>query len=300
LNFGFFLAMTHKWDLIVSAHAKINLGLYVLGKRSDGYHDIWTIFQELEFHDTLYFRKHADKLLITTDHPSLPIGENNLVWQAVRLLSQHISCPENVTIHIEKNIPLGSGLGGGSSDAATTLLGMNRLFQLGLSPNELAEFGVELGSDVPFFLHGGTALATGRGEHIRPLSGFSPTWVLLVNPGIHISSGWAYKNVNLRLTNSQEIISVLPRGKDIVITGAHRTPLKNLLEEPVIKKYPVIRSIKAQLLDNGAEWAMMSGSGSTVFGIFSRKASVEKARQYMERPDWLVVVTQTRMKKTVF
>jgi 4-diphosphocytidyl-2-C-methyl-D-erythritol kinase len=251
--------MTHKWDLIVPAHAKINLGLYVLGKRSDGYHDIWTIFQELEFHDTLYFRKHADKLLITTDHPSLPIGENNLVWQAVRLLNQRTSCPENVMIHIEKNIPLGAGLGGGSSDAAITLLGMN-----------------------------------------RPLSGFSPVWVLLVNPGIHISSGWAYKNVNLRLTNSQEIISVLPQGKDIVITGAHRTPLKNLLEEPVIKKYPVIRSIKAQLLDNGAEWAMMSGSGSTVFGIFSRKASVEKARQYMERPDWLVVVTQTRMKKTVF
>ena len=218
------------------------------------------------------------------------------------MLSQRVSCPENVTIHIEKNIPLGAGLGGGSSDAATTLLGMNHLFQLGLSPNELAQFGAELGSDVPFFLHGGTALATGRGEHIRPLSGFSPVWVLLVNPGIHISSGWAYKNVNLRLTNSQEIISVLPRGKDkdIVITGAHRTPLKNLLEEPVIKKYPVIRSIKAQLLDSGAEWAMMSGSGSTVFGIFSRKASVEKARQYMERPDWLVVVTQTRMKKTVF
>ena len=288
------------WDLIVPAHAKINLGLYVLGKRSDGYHDIWTIFQELEFHDTLHFRKHADKLLITTDHPSLPIRENNLVWQAVRLLSQRVSCPENVTIHIKKNIPLGAGLGGGSSDAATTLLGMNHLFQLGLSPNELAEFGAELGSDVPFFLHGGTALATGRGEHIRPLSGFSPAWVLLVNPGIHISSGWSYKNLNLRLTNSQKIISVLPQGKDIVIIGAHQTPLKNLLEEPVIKKYPLIRSIKAQLLDNGAEWAMMSGSGSTVFGIFSRKASVEKARQYMERPDWLVVVTQTRMKRIVF
>jgi 4-diphosphocytidyl-2-C-methyl-D-erythritol kinase len=293
--------MTHEWDLIVPAHAKINLGLYVLGRRSDGYHEIRTIFQELEFHDTLCFRKHADKLRITTDHPSLPIGENNLVWQAVRLLSQRTSCPENVVIHIEKKIPLGAGLGGGSSNAAATLLGMNRLFQLGLPLNELAVLGAELGSDVPFFLHGGTALATGRGEHIHPLSDVSPVWVLLVNPGIHVSSGWAYKNLNLRLTNSQEIISVLPQERDIVLTGVKRTPLKNMLEEPVIRKYPVIRSIKAQLLDNGAEWAMMCGSGSTVFGIFNRKASVEKARQHMERPDWLVVVTQTKiLERTTF
>jgi 4-diphosphocytidyl-2-C-methyl-D-erythritol kinase len=292
--------MTHEWDLIVPAHAKINLGLYVLGRRSDGYHEIRTIFQELEFHDTLYFRKHTDKLRITTDHPSLPIEENNLIWQAVRLLSQRTSCPENVIIHIKKNIPLGAGLGGGSSNAAATLCGMNRLFQLGLPLHELAALGAELGSDVPFFLHGGTALATGRGENIHSLSNISPVWVLLVNPGIHVSSGWAYKNLNLRLTNSQEIISVLPQERDIVLTGAKRTSLKNMLEEPVIRKYPIIRSIKTQLLDNGAEWAMMCGSGSTVFGIFSRKASVEKARKHMERPDWLVVATQTRVKKTGF
>lgn len=292
--------MTHDWDLIVPAHAKINLGLYVLGKRSDGYHDIWTIFQELEFHDTLYFRKHADKLLITTDHPSLPVGENNLVWQAVRLLSRRTSCPENVAIHLEKRIPLGAGLGGGSSNAAATLRGMNRLFQLGLPLNELAALAAELGSDVPFFLHGGTALATGRGENIHPLSDISPVWILLVNPGIQVSSGWAYKNVNLRLTNFQEIISVLPQGKDIVLTGKNRTLLHNMLEEPVIKQYPVIRSIKTQLLDEGAEWTMMCGSGSTVFGIFSRNALVEKARQHMERPDWLVIVTQTRKRNTVF
>jgi len=290
--------MSNNWDLIVPAHAKINLGLYVLGKRSDGYHDIRTIFQELEFHDTIYFRKQADKLLITTDHASLPVGENNLVRQAVRLLNQRTACPVNVAIHIKKNIPLGAGLGGGSSNAAATLIGMNRLFQLGLTLNELAALGAELGSDVPFFLCGGTALARGRGENIQPLPGVPPVWVLLINPGIHVSSGWAYKNLNLKLTNSQEVISLLPQTRDIVITGTARFPLRNMLEEPVIKKYPLIRSIKAQLLDNDAEWAMMSGSGSTVFGIFSGKTLVEKAQEQMKRPDWLVVVTQTIMKQT--
>ncbi len=292
--------MTREWDLILLAHAKINLGLYVLGKRPDGYHDIWTIFQELEFHDTLYFHKQKDRLLITTNHPLLSTGEDNLVWQAIRLLNKRTSCPENVAIHIEKNIPLGSGLGGGSSNAAAALIGMNRLFQLGLPHYKLAEFGAELGSDVPFFLYGGTALARGRGDRIQPLSGFPSVWVLLVNPGIHISSGWAYKNVNLKLTNSREINSVFPNLNNIVITGSNRSLLKNMLEEPVIQKYPVIRSIKTQLLDNGAEWAMMCGSGSTVFGIFSSKASVEKARQQMKRPDWLVVATQTTVKKVHF
>jgi 4-diphosphocytidyl-2-C-methyl-D-erythritol kinase len=289
--------MPNDWDLILPAHAKINLGLYVLGKRSDGYHDIWTIFQELEFHDTLYFRKQSEKLIITTNQPMLPVGKDNLVWQAIQLLHQRTSCPEAVAIHIEKNIPLGAGLGGGSSNAAAALIGMNQLFHLGLTHHELAVIGTELGSDIPFFLYGGTALARGRGEKIQPLSGFPSVWVLLINPGIHISSGWAYKNLNLKLTNFKEIISVLPELNGIVVTGSNPSSLKNMLEEPVMKKYPVIGSIKAQLLDNGAEWAMMCGSGSTVFGIFSSKASIEKARQQMERPDWLMVVTQTTMKK---
>jgi len=204
-----------------------------------------------------------------------------------------------VAVHIEKHSPLGAGLGGGSSNAAAALNGMNRLFQLGLSQPELAALGAELGSDVPFFLYGGTALATGRGEQLQPLAGFPSVWVLLVNPGIHVSSGWAYKNLNLKLTNSQGVNSVHPQGTHLVITGANRTFLQNMLEEPVIKKYPVIQSIKAQLLNFGAEWAMMSGSGSTVFGIFHSEASVEKARQQMERPGWLVVVTRTMQRPAV-
>ena len=288
--------MTH-WDLTIPSYAKINLGLSVLGKRPDGYHNIHTIFQELEFHDTLYFRKHQAPVKITTDHASLPVGKKNLVWQAVRIVQQHTGCSDQVAIHLEKRIPIGAGLGGGSSNAAAVLSGMNHLFQLGLSHNELVELGSQLGSDVPFFLYGGMALATGKGEQIQPLADLSPAWVVLVNPGIHVSSGWAYKNVNLKLTNSEEIISVLQNVDNQGITGMKHALLQNVLEGPVSQKYPVIQAIKAQLLEQGAEWAMMSGSGSTVFGIFSDNASAENTRQKMERPGWLAVVTRTKQRK---
>lgn len=283
--------MASEWELIVPAHAKINLALYVLGKRPDGYHDIWTILQEVTLHDTLYFRRDSAPLRLTTDQPALAVGADNLVRRAARLLHERTGCPENVAIHLKKRIPVGAGLGGGSSDAAAALSGLNRLFQLGLSQAELAALGAELGSDVAFFLYGGAALATGRGEQIQPLAALPARWILLVNPGIHVSSGWAYKNLNLKLTNFAALRNVLPKSDTPVMTGDQRFPAQNMLEEPVIRTYPVIRSIKGQLLERGAEWAMMSGSGSTVFGIFRSKAAAEQARQQIARPDWLVVVT---------
>ncbi len=292
--------MMPSYDLVLPSHAKINLGLSILGKRQDGYHDIRTIFQELEFHDTIYFRKYSRPLVITTDHASLPVGEENLVYQAVRLLKDTMGCSDQIAIHIKKRTPLGSGLGGGSSNAAITLLGLNHLFQLGLSVDRLASLGSELGSDVPFFLYGGAAMATGRGENIHPLPDFPTSWIVLINPGIHISSGWAYKNVNLKLTNSEDINRVLLRLQDVGITGFHHYfPIKNMLEESVIKKYPIIRSIQLQLLMCGAEWAMMSGSGSTVFGVFRSRESAEKTLQHMERSDWLMVVTRTKQRTCV-
>jgi len=290
--------MIPKWDLTVPAYAKLNLGLRVLGKRADGYHAIETIFQELEFHDTLHFRKRPGHFSLTTDHATLPVGERNLVWRTVQLLHQHTGCPTEFTIHLEKHIPIGAGLGGGSSDAAATLLGMNRLFRLNLSQERVSELGAQLGSDVVFFLHGGTAFASGRGEIIYPLADISPTWVVLVNPGIHISSGWAYKKLNLKLTNFQDIISVHPKFDGGHIAGLRDVCPENVLEYPVIQKYPVIREIKAALHWYGAEWTMMSGSGSTVFGIFKQKCAAEHARQCMEQPGWLVVLTRTKQRAT--
>lgn len=284
------------YDLILPSYAKINLGLYVLGKRADGFHDIWTIFQELEFHDTLYFRRSSEPLRITTTHPELAVGADNLVYRAVQLFQEYTGCPMPVHIHIEKSIPLGAGLGGGSSNAATTLRGMNRLFELHLTTEELCALGAKLGSDVPFFLYGGTAVATGRGEQLRRYPSFPPFWVLLIFPGFEVSSGWAYKNLNLKLTNSEGIISLLPQFNDIVITGDAQTPFVNMLEEPVIKKYPIIGCIKARLLHYGAEWALMSGSGSSVFGIFRDKTTAEHALQHLEQPDWMMIVTGIRRK----
>ncbi len=276
-------------DLRMPSHAKINLGLYVLGKRPDGYHDIWTIFQELEFHDVLYFTKRDAPLTLTTNHPTLPVGDENLVCRAARAFAQKTGCPTQLAIHLEKQIPLGAGLGGGSSNAAAALCGLNQLFQVGASREELAALGATLGSDVPFFLHGGTAIGTGRGEQIEPLPDLPPCWILLINPRIHVSSAWAYKNINLKLTNFPTKNNVFLQQHNAV-TDALRT-LENMLEEPVISHYPIIASIKNLLLEEGAEWASMSGSGSTVFGVFKEKELAEQALRQIERPDWLLVVT---------
>ena len=276
-------------DLRMPSHAKINLGLYVLGKRPDGYHDIWTIFQELEFHDVLYFTKRDAPLTLTTNHPTLPVGDENLVCRAARAFAQKTGCPTQLAIHLEKQIPLGAGLGGGSSNAAAALCGLNQLFQVGASREELAALGATLGSDVPFFLHGGTAIGTGRGEQIEPLPDLPPCWILLINPRIHVSSAWAYKNINLKLTNFPTKNNVFSQQHNAV-TDALRT-LENMLEEPVISHYPIIASIKNLLLEEGAEWASMSGSGSTVFGVFKEKGLAEQALRQIERPDWLLVVT---------
>lgn len=286
--------MLHDYDLALPSYAKINLGLHVVAKRPDGYHAIETIFQELEFHDMLYFRKHAGTLAIESSNPELPLGESNLVYKAIRLLQQHCKCPTQVRVYIEKNIPLGAGLGGGSSNAAKTLAGMNQLFRLGLSVDELAELGAQLGSDVSFFQYGGTALGSGRGEQIRSLPDFPQFWFLLINPGIHVSSAWAYKNINLKLTNSKGLISLSTLFEAGHVTESSFRALANDLEAPVMEKYPIIRSIKTQLCENGAEWAMMSGSGSTVFGIFHKKEFAENALRQIKNPDWLTVVTQSR------
>ena len=294
------LSIMDNWDLVLPAYAKINLGLRVLGKRPDGFHAIQTIFQEVEFHDTLYFTKQTPEFSLTTNHASLPSGKQNLIWQAVQLLRKETGCSTPAAIHLDKHIPLGAGLGGGSSDAAAALQGLNALFELQLSQRCLAELGAQLGSDVAFFLYGGTAVASGRGEQVQPLADIEPVWVVLVNPGIHVSSAWAYKNLNLKLTNFRPLISVLSKFEEGHVAGIKQLFSENMLEKPVIREYPVIQEIKNTLQAQGAEWTLMSGSGSTVFGIFTEKAAAEYARQCVEQPGWLVVLTRTKQRTTTF
>ncbi|PID57043.1 4-(cytidine 5'-diphospho)-2-C-methyl-D-erythritol kinase [candidate division KSB3 bacterium] len=286
--------MQHNYDLALPSYAKINLGLKVLAQRPDGYHAIETIFQEIEFHDMLYFRKQPGALTLDSDHPALPLDKDNLVYKAIQLLRDHCRCPDRVHVYIQKNIPLGAGLGGGSSNAAKTLEAMNQLFDLRLSVSELAELSAKLGSDISFFHYGGTALGTGRGEEIYPLPGVPRFWILLVNPRIHVSSAWAYKNINLKLTNSHGLINVFRILKAGHITDFPFRALSNDLEGPVMERYPIVRSIKKQLCEAGAEWAMMSGSGSTVFGIFYKKEFAENALQQLQNPDWMTCLTRMR------
>ncbi len=290
----------HEWELSLRSHAKMNLGLYVLGRRPDGFHNIWTIFQELEWHDTLYVRRQTGRSTFTTNHPDLPTGKDNLVCQALQLLREYTGFSDHIGIHLEKRLPLSAGLGGGSSNAAATLRGLNHLVNGACSLEELHTLAAELGSDVPFFLYGGTAIGTGRGENIHLLDDLPTTWVVLVNPKISVSSGWAYKNINLKLTNSEGIIRVLQNLKDIAITGEGRVSLHNMLEQPVIEQHPVIGSLKTRLLECGAEWAMMSGSGATVFGIFQDQEQAAQALHRMQQPGWVTHVTCFKHRTSLF
>lgn len=286
------------WDVQLAAHAKINLGLRILGKRPDGFHAIETVFQEVGFHDTLLLRQHAGDWTFTTTHPDLPTDARNLVVRAARLFQQETGRGARVAVHLEKRIPLGAGLGGGSSDAAATLRGLDRLCHTQLPQERLADMGARLGADVAFFLYGGTAVASGRGEVVRPICLADPRWVVIVHPGIHISSAWAYKNVNLKLTKSQAVNSVLSKFEAGHIAAIQKALPENALEAPVIREYPVIQDIKAALQAHGAEWALMSGSGSSVFGLFLQRQAAEDARRSLERPGWYVVVTHTYQRTT--
>lgn len=230
----------------VRSYAKINWSLRVIGKRDDGFHDLETIFQTVSLHDTLTFRE-SERLEITCSDPSIPTDERNLVARAARALGV-----ERVAIHIEKRIPAGGGLGGGSSNAATTLVTLAKMFRIDTPLESLA---LELGSDVPFFLMGGTAYATGRGEVLRQLPDVGAMPLLLVLPELHVSTAEAFAS----LTRFSRPAGMRPFDfRDFV----------NDFEEPVFARHPELRDYKQRLRDAGAVWAGMSGSGSTVAGAF--------------------------------
>ena len=249
----------------VSSLAKVNLGLKILEKRDDGNHNLHSLFIEQEFVDKLLFSS-SESFSILNEGIEVPIDESNLASQAYSLL--HPEKPEDAPeyqIHLHKKIPIGAGLGGGSSNAAATLKTLNKLWQLNYSNQKLEKLGKMLGADVPFFISGGCQLAEGIGDILTPINA---EWLrdfkfLLVIPPIYISTAWAYKNVNSLLTGTKDIPKFAPL----------ETPVKwrifeNDFEKVVISTYPEIGTIKQNLLEAGALWAGLSGSGSTVYGIF--------------------------------
>lgn len=258
--------------------AKVNLRLEILKKREDGYHEIRTIFQKISLHDTLHFSLRQRRgVRITTDHPGLPTGKRNLVYQAVRSLLERSDYGGGVDVEIEKRIPLGAGLGGGSSNGATALAALNRLLKINLTQKELMEVGAEIGADVPFFLFEGSAIGSGVGERLRKIT--LPTiWYILIYPNFEVSTRWAYQNFILTKTKYHFNLHKLLKTPEGIV---HL--LWNDLEGVVSGEYSEIRIMKRMLASAGAMGTMMTGSGPTVFGLFFGEKQATEAYQRLKR-----------------
>lgn len=272
----------------IRAPAKINLSLRIVGKRRDGYHLLDTImipvglYDEIEITRPKNLRPAAAPLSVTCDHPLVPSGKRNLAYQAARLLLGKRAASEPLRIHIRKNIPVGAGLGGGSSDAAATLLGLNRLLRLKKTRRELLSLAAAIGADVPFFIHGRPVRARGIGDEIRPLRFRRRLWVVILYPCFPVSTRWAYRSLSYTLTKGIENTSLNFSTSSRL--GIARS-LVNDLERVVFRRYPQIATLKNRLLQEGAAAALMSGSGSSVFGIFLTGEEAGKAFRHLRKED---------------
>jgi 4-diphosphocytidyl-2-C-methyl-D-erythritol kinase len=273
------------------AYAKINLGLEVLGRRPDGYHELRSVLQTIDFHDRLSFERAPSGIHLTVVGADLPVGPDNLVHRAAHLLAEAAAWRGGAAIHLEKRIPPGAGLGGGSADAATTLLALDRLWGLGASAPELHRLASRLGMDVPFFLYGGTALAVGRGDEIYPLALGIDFPIVLILPDFSISTAAAYGS--LRLTNQDPGLKLQHFAWSTPSVFTKLGELVNDLEEATGGNSLSIQGYKKALLEQGAAISMMSGSGSSVYGIFHDEASARKAAGLLSLRGTRALATRT-------
>jgi 4-diphosphocytidyl-2-C-methyl-D-erythritol kinase len=248
------------------AYAKINIGLRILHKRSDGYHDIETIFHQINLYDELSFEP-AEVVKLTTSSPGIPHDSTNLCLRAAQLLREHAGRREGIEIKLEKHTPVGAGLGGGSTDAAAVLVALNTLWKCGMQHHELVSLASQLGSDVPFFLQGGTAVGTSRGEVLEYFSLNVPYWILTVTPSIHIATAWAYSHVQLETNAGAKPLRTLVE-ESMANPGEMQKHIRNDFQELVFNNYPEIRKLKTKLESSGSVFAQLSGSGSSLFGFF--------------------------------
>ena len=272
------------------AYAKVNLGLEVLGRREDGYHELRTILQTIDFHDELTFEAEDAGIRLTTNDSSLGTGEN-LVVCAANLLADAAGYRGGAFIHLEKRVPKGLGLGGGSSDAATTLVALDRLWKTRASPQDLHRLAASIGMDVPFFLYGGTALAVSRGDEVYPLEMPADLPIVLILPDFSISTAEAYGN--LRLTNREAGLKLLHFAWNLPEVRVGLRELVNDLESAAFDRFDFIQEYKRLLLDLGATSSMMSGSGSSVFGIFHDEASAGDAARSLGLRGIRAIATKT-------
>ncbi len=267
--------------MMIRAYAKINLGLRIVGKRDDGYHEIETVFHRINVFDEITFEESPD-ISCTTNLSDILNDENNLCLRAARLLQRTYGIRKGARILLEKNIPIGAGLGGGSSDAASTFLALCKFWRI--SKPDLHSLTLQLGSDVPYFLNNGTAYATGRGDILEYFSCDVPYWIVAVYPNIHISTEWAYKNIQLKKIQASD----KPSLKQILIEHI-QTPrmLMNLIQndfEPlVLREHKTVAETKQALYLAGADFAQLSGSGSSVYGLFSSQESARKSAETLRK-----------------
>lgn len=278
-------------EIIVKSYGKINLSLDILYKRPDNYHEIRSVMQTIDLFDRLSFKEQEKGITIETDNPDLPIDNENIVYRAWESLVPFLSEDRGIHISIEKNIPIAAGLAGGSSNGAVTLQVLNSLWELNLSEEELRDIGAKIGADIPFCLMGGTALAEGIGDKLTPMKAFVDKWVLLCNPGIKISTSYAYSLIDTTRPDFdlKDLISSIEKND---IYGVSNN-LKNKMEEPIIKVYPIIQEIKDIMNDSGSLGSLMSGSGPTVFGIFDDQEKLEDAYGKLLKLTQQVYITRT-------
>jgi len=262
----------------LKALGKINLGLDVLGRRENGYHDVRMVMQTLYLYDQITItKKETPGIELTTNLFYLPVDENNLAYRAAKLLMDEFDVKEGVSIYLDKHIPVAAGMAGGSSNAAAVLFGINRMFELGLSQQELMERGVTLGADVPYCIMRGTVLAEGIGEILTPLPALPRCYVLIAKPPISVSTKLVYEKLDSHEIEDHPDIDGILEGLEEQDIKKIASCMGNVLEKVTIEEYPVIEDIKNVMKEEGALNAMMSGSGPTVFGIFDNKHLARKA-----------------------
>jgi 4-diphosphocytidyl-2-C-methyl-D-erythritol kinase len=276
--------------LHLKAPAKVNYRLDVLGKRPDGYHELRMIMQRVDLNDEIEIcLSDTPGIRVTAGKVGVPDGPGNIAWRAADALLKLSGREVGIDISIAKNIPVAAGLGGGSSDAATVLMGVNELLELNLTDQQLMEIGVKLGADVPFFIYKKTAVAEGIGDKLTALEQVPSLWVVLVNPGIHVSTAWVYQSLQLTGVKTAAILPVSYGGLDDVCEI-----LSNDLEPVTCTKHPLINDIKEMLVAAGAHGSLMSGSGSTVFGLFAdEKTAQEAAKDLAKDHNWFTVAVRT-------
>ena len=287
--------ISHRGDLMETieklSFAKINLALDVLYKRDDGYHELNTIMQEIDLADKLTFTNKDKGITIECNNKSLPKDSSNLVYKAWNAIRDYSGLDRGIHIDIQKNIPLAAGLAGGSANCATTLKVLNELWDLSLTQEELLEIGKKLGADVPFCIMGGTAKAQGIGEKLTKLNPFKDKLILIGNPGMEISSRYAYSRLKFsdKKIDIDSIISSM-EDDDLKAVGEK---IENIMENPIISENSIIASIKDKMVKNGALGALMSGSGPTVFGLFDDRDKILYAKKELEKDIKTVHICKT-------